>query len=145
MCPSCWEIVCSKSWIRAPEKGRFWKWNKNACSLKRIHASFYACFGAKRFFYHIPTKEICAIALSKLAIKIKGFKQAFEVASDTCRQTYWLKLTQFRAVPKTPYGPLGRLSSACVSPAQALCTHKHMTMNKVKDKFKVDQLCCLIL
>ena len=40
------------------------------------------------FFYQIPTKEICAIALSKLAIKIKAFKQAFEVASDTCRQTY---------------------------------------------------------
>ena len=33
------------------------------------------------FFYQIRTKEMCAIALSKLAIKIKAFnKQAFEVA-----------------------------------------------------------------
>ena len=42
----------------------------------------------KDFFFQIPTKEMCAIALLKLAIKIKAFKQAFEVASDTCRQTY---------------------------------------------------------
>ena len=34
----------------------------------------------KDFFYQIRTKEMCAIAPSKLAIKIKAFKQAFEVA-----------------------------------------------------------------
>ena len=33
----------------------------------------------KIYFYQIPKKEMCTIALSKLAIKIKAFKQAFEV------------------------------------------------------------------
>ena len=32
------------------------------------------------FFYQIRTKEMSKIALSKLAIMIKAFKQAFEVA-----------------------------------------------------------------
>ena len=53
--------------------------------LKRLQSETDPCvilrmFWSKRFFYQIRTKEMWAIALSKLAIKIKAFKQAFEVA-----------------------------------------------------------------
>ena len=108
---------------RAPDRGHFCvfdakKMGKNAYSLtpdasrkrpvkpglthhEKMDASFYACFGAKRFFFFskflkdIPNERNALNCTDnspcqKLATKIKAFQSAFEAkdsaANGTCRQ-----------------------------------------------------------